>query len=271
MLICTLGDLLLDVVVRPGSPPETGDDRPAEIHVTGGGQAANVAAWAAALGAQAKLVTKRGQDAAGRLLAAELAAGGVEVVGPAGGRTGAVVSLVSADGERALLSDRGSAPELRPEELEMRWFQGCDVLHLSGYALLGGPVVEAGAKAAGAVRAVGGRISVDLIPPGTFAEIGTERLVARLSALEPDVLFAGDSELAALGATPEAGTVVIKRGAAGFEVVRNGRSERYEARAAQVVDTTGAGDALAAGFLVGGVEAGLDAAARCVATPGARP
>ena len=69
MLVCTVGDLLLDVIVRLQGPPSPDDDTPAVTRVTAGGQAANVAAWAAALGAEARLIAKRGDDGASGLAA----------------------------------------------------------------------------------------------------------------------------------------------------------------------------------------------------------
>ena len=88
----TLGDLLLDVIVQLERPLVPGDDQVAVTRTGAGGQAANVAAWARALGADARYVGKRGDDAAGELVARELRAHGVELVGPVGGRTGVVVS-----------------------------------------------------------------------------------------------------------------------------------------------------------------------------------
>jgi sugar/nucleoside kinase (ribokinase family) len=132
MRLATLGDVMLDVIVRLEQPLAQGDDVRAQTRTGAGGQAANVAAWAVALGADARCIAKRGDDAAGELVARELAALGVELVGPVGsGATGVVVSLVGADGDRSMASDRGVAPSLSPEELEAAWVD-CDVLHLSG-------------------------------------------------------------------------------------------------------------------------------------------
>jgi sugar/nucleoside kinase (ribokinase family) len=266
--VCTLGDLLLDVVVRTDglSGPEA--EGSAETRVGAGGQAANVAAWAASLGAEARFVGKRAADGAGELAAGELGRHGVELLGPvAEGRNGVVVSLVSPDGARTMLSDRGVAPELRAEDLDVRWFGGCEWLHLSGYSLFRGPIEEAAAKAAGAVKAQGGRLSVDLSSAAGIESYGPERLLTRLELLEPDAVFANEAELAALGSEPPAATVVVKRGADGFTA--DGRS--YPSEATEILDTTGAGDALAAGYLVGGPELAAQAAARCVAKLGAMP
>ena len=273
MVVCALGDLLLDVVVRLREPLPRDGEAGAVTRVGAGGQAANVAAWAAELGAQARFVGKRAHDAAGRLVADEVARRGVTVLGPlVEGRTGVVVSLAEPGGLRSMASDRGVAPELRAEELEIAWLRGCDALHLSGYALFRPPVDQAGAKAAGAVRQQGGRISVDLSSAEAIAAFGPDRLRERLRQLEPDVVFATEGELDALGGEVSAAAVVRKRGSSGIVVEADGRATQLPAVSVdEVVDTTGAGDALAAGFLVGGPELGLAAAARCVAKLGAMP
>jgi ribokinase len=272
VLVCALGDLLLDVVVVPEDAAATPAlERRAETAVGAGGQAANVAAWAAALGADARFVGKRGADPGGDVALREVEARGVEVVGPvAEGRNGVVVSLVGVDGARTMISDRGVAPGLRAEELEVAWFRGCDWLHLSGYSLFASPIDEAAAKAAGAVKAQGGRLSVDLSSAAAIEAFGADRLRARLELLGPDVVFANEDEERALGGPAPAAVTVLKRGADGV-VLRDGGEEAIAAHPAHVVDTTGAGDALAAGYLVGGPELALETAARCVAQLGAMP
>ena len=270
--VCTLGDLLLDVIVRPEQPLVDGGESRARTLVGAGGQAANVAAWARELGADGRFVGKRGSDAAGALVAAELSGRGVDVRGPvAEGRNGVVVSLVAADGARTMLSDRGVAPDLRADELEPAWFHDCNWLHVAGYSLYRRPIVEAALAAAGATRAQGGRISVDLSSASAIVVLGAGELRARLARLAPDVVFANDDEQRALGGPPDAPVSVLKRGAAGIVVRRDGQKLRLDAHPTTAVDTTGAGDALAAGFLVGGPELGLAAAARCVAKLGAMP
>jgi len=268
MLICALGDLLLDVIVRLEAPIAGGDDTTAETRVGAGGQAANVAAWVAALGEEARFVGKWAGDAAGRLVEEELRSRGVELFGPVvDGRNGVVVSLVGPDGDRSMASDRGVSPQLRPDELDMRWFRDCSWLHLSGYSLLRSPIDEAGAKAAGAVRALGGKVSVDLASASLIRAYGPSRLAARLKLLQPDLVFANEDEVASLAEDVPAHTLVRKRGADG--IVVNG--EALPAALAEVVDSTGAGDALAAGYLVGGPQLALETAARCVAQLGAMP
>jgi ribokinase len=269
-VIVTLGDALLDVVVRLDEPLAAGADALARTQLTPGGQAANVAAWVVALGGKARCVAKRGADPAGQLVTADLEARGVELVGPLADRNGVVVSLVERDGERTMASDRGAAPALTPDELRPEWFE-CESLHISGYSLLASPIDEAAIQAARVARERGARVSVDLSAWTRIREYGPTRFRQRLEQLEPDVVFANEAEWEIVGgAYSLAPTAVVKRGARGLLVLGHERIE-LPARNSKVVDATGAGDALAAGFLVGGPQLGLEAAARCIARLGAMP
>jgi ribokinase len=259
MRLVSLGDLILDVVVALEGPLVPGDDRRAATLVGAGGQAANVAAWAAALGAEARFVGKRGADGAGELAAGQLGLHGVEIAGPAAGRNGVVVSLVSS-GERSMASDRGSASALSPAELDARWF-ACDRLHVSGYAFHTEPLASAARRAVELARRSGAVISVDLsawsLIDDTFRE--------QVRACAPETVFATEREREEFG--PLKSSWVVKLGAAGVNVA----GVNHPALETEVVDPTGAGDAFAAGFLVGGVELGLEAASRCCAKLGSMP
>ena len=126
-------------------------------------------------------------------------------------------------------------------------------------------VISSVAAAAGAPR-----VSVDLSSTAAIRAFGVEAFRDTVAAVRPQVVFANEAE-AELVDGVEAPTVVIKRGERGCVVVTaDGRAD-LPSRAASAVDTTGAGDAFAAGFLLGGADAALDAAARCVAKMGAGP
>lgn len=283
MRIATLGDVLLDVIVLLAEPLAGGGDVRASNRAGAGGQAANVAAWAAELGAQARCIAKRGDDPAGELVARELAALGVELAGPvATGPTGVVVSIVDA-GDRSLASDRGIAPSFEPDELEPAWLE-CDVLHLSGYALLREPIAATALAAAGLAREQGARVSVDVAAWTEIRSYGPVQFRELLDTLAPDILFATEAEWELLGgAYLTAPLGVLKRGARGCTVFAEDAKLDFAALDAEVVDPTGAGDALAAGFLVGleappaggsleeAARRGLDAAARCVSKVGSLP
>ena len=263
-LIVTLGDLLLDVIVRLEQPLAEGADADAVTRLGPGGQAANVAAWVAELGGRARFVGKRAADDAGDTAARALGRYGVEVRGPVvEGRTGTVVSLVGADGSRTMASDRGVSPELRAEELDASWLDGCALLHLPGYSLLRSPID--GAALAAAAQAP--RLSVDLSSWSAIRDFGPELFRARLEELGPELVFANEDEERILGGRLDGCTWILKRGARGASF----DGALLPALPAAVLDTTGAGDALAAGYLVGGPELALEAAARCVAKLGSMP
>jgi len=260
MLVCTLGDLLLDVIVRLESPLAPGDDVVAMTMLAPGGQAANVAAWVAALGSEARIVAVHAEDDAGVIARRGLDARRVDVRGPVGTRTGVVVSLVQPDGERTMASDRGSAPDLRAEDVDPAWLE-CDALHVSGYALLGGAATRAAALA----RERGASVSADL-SSWTHVDLRRNAMRDALQEMKPDVVFGNEREWEAIGDV-DAHVRVVKRGARG--IVVDGAA--HEAVPVEAVDSTGAGDALAAGFIVGGARLALETASRCVTQVGAMP
>ena len=261
-LIATLGDLMLDVLVLPRAPLAADGDTPATIRLAAGGQAANVAAWVSALGARSRLICARGSDAASVIAAAHLNRQGVEICGPViAGSGGVVVSTRGIDGARTMASDPGVAAELGPAELDPAWTETADLLHISGYCLLREPTAEAALAAARAAR----RVTVDLASAHDIELFGAERFTALVQALAPELVFANEAERAAV---PNLETRwVIKLGERGAIFPEGFR----ESVSATVVDTTGAGDALAAGYLVGGAGLAMRAAARCVEAIGAMP
>jgi sugar/nucleoside kinase (ribokinase family) len=264
-MIVSLGDLLLDVIVRLSQPLAEGADADADARLGPGGQAANVAAWVAELGGEARFVGKLASDEAGGVAVRALESYGVEVRGPTadGGRTGTVVSLVATDGSRTMATDRGVSPELTAGEVDPEWLRDCTHLHLPGYSLLRAPIDEAALRAA----SLAPRVSVDLSSWSAIRDFGPARFRERLEELRPAIVFANEEEERILGGPLEDCTWVLKRGGSG---ARFGELE-LPAVPAEVLDTTGAGDALAAGYLVGGPELALAAAARCVAKLGSMP
>ena len=235
--ICTIGDLILDVLVLPNQPLTPDSDTPAAIRFAAGGQAANVAAWASALGAASRLICKRGTDTSSELAAAELRRYGVEICGPVvAGRAGVVVSIREQPGGRTMASDRGVSSLLDTAELDPSWIASCEVLHVSGYCLMAEPMAQASIYAARHAR----RVTVDLA-------------------------FATEAERAAVPGFDT--NWVIKHGARGATFPEG----FYPAPVVAATDSTGAGDALAAGYLVGGPELAIAAAAQSVGLVGAMP
>lgn len=261
-LICAIGDLVLDVIVLPKAPLAADGDTPATIRLCAGGQAANVAAWAAALGARARLICTRGSDHGTQIAVAQLERRGVEICGPVAAGAGAVVvSSRGADGSRTMASDPGVAARLDAAELDPAWLREAAVLHVSGYCLLRDDMVEAALAAARLAR----RVTLDLASAHGIELFGTERFTALVRELAPELIFANEAERAVM---PDLqADWVIKQGARGAVFPEGWRP----APVVDLVDSTGAGDALAAGYLAGGVELAISAAARCVAQVGAMP
>ena len=263
-VICVLGDAHLDVVVCAGGPVAEETDTPARTSVGVGGQAANVAAWVVALGGRARLIAARGTDLASRLVAGELARRAVDLVGPViDGRTGVVVSLTDGAATRSMLTDRGVGPELaaRPAAAGL-----ARRLRLAAPAGLQ-PGRRAGrGRGARRRRARAAAEHRPVLDRGRCRPTALERFAELIARLRPDVVFGNEAEAALVGDVPGA-ELVVKLGARGVRVA----GTVFPALPTRPVDSTGAGDAFAAGYLVGGITLGLEAAARAVATMGAMP
>ncbi len=245
--VVVVGDVCTDVVALLAGEPAPGSDRPAAIATRGGGAGANVAAHLAALGTPVTLAGCVGDDLPGQALCRDLAAAGVTLAVRTlpGVPTGTIISLVEPGGERSMLADRGANLALRAGDVPVPAAGGH--LHLSGYTLL-----DPGTRAAG-LAALDAAVAAGCTDPTEAARALTGR--------HPVVVVS----LGADGALWAAGDVLVHR----------------PAHPVQVVDTTGAGDAFAAGLLsvwladpggdpVRALEAGLARAAVVVSRPGAR-
>lgn len=290
--VVVVGDVMRDVLVRPEGPPLRGADRRAEVRFAPGGSAANCACWLAALGVA---VTFAGRVGAGDLpgLEAEFRAAGVRprLSPDPDAPTGALVALVDpADGERSFLTSRGANDRLGVEDLPDALLDGAALLHVSGYALVAeGPRAAATDLIARAV-ARGVTVSVDPGSASFLAEIGAGRFFkaiagARLFFPNRDEAEAltGETDPVAQAArlAPRFAVLAIKDGAGVARVwVEGARAAESAPPPARMVDSTGAGDAFAAGFIAGWLAGDApgkclaqahDTAARAISHMGARP
>lgn len=283
--VVSVGDLMVDVLARLPGRLATGSDTPATIRFTGGGAAANVAAWTVAAGGQATFVGRVGADALGRQAIGNLVAAGVDCKVGSDDRlpTGTCIVLVDPTGERTLVPSAGAnEAELDVAGLPTR----ADWLCLSGYPLLRSRSRASARTVLATARDRGWSIAVDAASASPIAAVGAERF---LEWLGTDLLLLANAEEARLlsgrsepSAAAEAlanrvGAAVVKRGPAGAVWCDGGRPVQVPAVPASVVDTTGAGDAFAAGFLAtdgpgpARLQAGVRLAARAVSGVGGRP
>jgi sugar/nucleoside kinase (ribokinase family) len=289
--IVAVGDLMTDVVAVASEPLAPGSDTRARVRLSGGGSAANTAAWLAATGADVAYVGRAGDDLLGRAAVDELAAAGVDVrvaLDPAL-PTGTCVVVATPDGHRSMFPDTGANAALAPEHLPPDLFDSGAHLHLSGYTLLGEGCRPAAFAALAMARATGMTVSVDPASVGPLRAVGVELFLGwtagadLLLANEDEArLLTGAGDALAAGRTLAAsyGAVVVKLGAGGAAWFHGEDVARVAAVPAEVVDSTGAGDCFAAGFLplwlagappVEALTAGCALAARVVSTLGARP
>ena len=250
-VLAVVGDLLEDVVVRTATPPAVGTDTPATIERRPGGSAANVAAAAASIGAPVRLICRVGVDPLGDQLVAALTASGVDVRAQRHGRTGAVIVLVDGAGERTMLPDRAAAGEL--SDVDSDWLVGVTWLHVPAYSLLSEPIGTAAQALIAGARELGARVSIDASSVAVIEAFGAERFAALLDDLAPDVIFANEPE-SAFVPHDRADVSIVKRGSGPVTVVGDPSSDGpYDVAVPpidDVADTTGAGDAFAAGYAV---------------------
>ncbi len=288
MPIVCVGDLMVDVHARLPGPLALGSDTPARIMFTGGGSAANTAAWLAAEGAPATFVGRVGDDAFGRHAVDDLHAAGVELevsVDP-DLPTGTCIVLVAPGGERTMIPSaganaRGGAP-LPVTSLARAH------LHVSAYALFHTQARAAALATLANARTAGCTVSVDVASSAPLRDYGGTRLLDDMARC---LLFANLDEAEVLTGTRDpndavrrlagrTGEAIVKLGADGACWSDGRHVVGVPGHHVDVVDSTGAGDAFAAGVLAARaagdpVEAALAAgqglAVRAVVRAGARP
>jgi len=291
--VLCIGDVMLDVIARINVSPQKinfGSDTASRISTSSGGAAGNVAAWLTRTDARSTIVSHVGDDPAGAAIVAEFDALGVshgDLVIP-GETSGVVVVLVDSSGERTMFPDKGANSRLTVADLpDLGTFQA---VYISGYALLN-PLARDGVLAMIAkIKVAGLPIYFDPASVGAMKDVADKELHNWFSMM--DVLLLNEEESIYLTGSVDieralnylldfSQVVVIKRGSAGaIAKARGFDSISLPAVAATVIDTTGAGDSFAAGFiasysknhdLTAALQAGGELAAGCVAIVGGRP
>ena len=275
--ILVIGDVIDDIVVIPSGPIRVDTDTPSTIRRVPGGSAANTAAWLAALGAAVSFV---GCVSAADVERHTALLPGVDVhLTASDAPTGTIVILVEGE-HRSMLTERGANAELDLDAIDDGLIG--DHVHLTGHTMAASDG-SAFARFIARVRSLGATVSVSPGSAAYIADLGAERFTEVIAGA--DVLFASLAEGAALTAADRPaevaealgfGTVVLTLGHDGMLV----DGHPVPAVPAEVVDPTGAGDALCAGFLASWVRdgdalaaarRGAEVAARAVGVVGGRP
>jgi sugar/nucleoside kinase (ribokinase family) len=289
-LILCIGDVMLDVVVRINTEVNYGSDTPAKISTHGGGAAANVASWLAFSNHEVQLVSRVGDDPAGTAVMAELDKLGVQHgnIVIQGAQTGVVAVLVDKTGERTMFPESGANSGLNLSDLPA--LENVSAVYLSGYSLLN-PASTTGVVAmVNAITSARIPIIFDPASVGTMNHVGlasVKNILPRMDIVilnEEEAFYLtgrSDIQLALKELNELVPIVVIKRGSQGaIAIKRDLDSVEVSAKSANVIDTTGAGDAFAAGFIGSWIEksdllaamgSAIDLATQCVAIIGARP
>ncbi len=242
-------DYIEELVVQIQNPPS----------IVSGGSACNTAIGVGRLGGKARFMGKLGQDQMGEMFREDLKQNNVEpVLFTSDLPTGRVLSLITPDAQRSMFTYLGAASELKPEELTPNCFDQAAVVHVEGYLLFNRDLMMATVKAA---KAAGAKVSLDLASFNVVEE--SRDLLNQIVADYIDILIANEDEARAYTGFTEEGKAlaalsenvemaVLKIGQRGSIVSCQGEQVKIAPLACpNAVDSTGAGDLWAAGFLFG--------------------
>jgi sugar/nucleoside kinase (ribokinase family) len=225
--------------------------------ITSGGSAANAIHGLARLGNFTAFIGKTGPDYLGKIFHRDMINSGISpMLIPSLTETGTAVAFVSPDSERTFAVFLGAALELSHTELQENHFKQFDVLHIEGYLVQNHQLIESAMKMA---KNAGLKISLDLASYNVV-EAHYEFLHGIVKKYV-DIVFANEEEaLAFTGSDPEQAVyelsqqceiAIVKTGAKGSLIQSGDKIHRIGIIPAKVIDTTGAGDLYAAGFLHG--------------------
>ncbi|MBA2625460.1 MAG: adenosine kinase, partial [Acidimicrobiia bacterium] len=235
----------------------------APVSQVAGGSAANTLAGLASLGGRGGFLGRVAGDELGRLYVSDITALGVQFpVAPAtaGQPTGRCLIVLTPDAERTMNTYLGAAAEIGPDDVDEEVVAAASVVYLEAFLFSPPPALGALTKAAEVCRRGSGKLALSLSDPSNverhgdalraMLEDGVDLLFGNEDELR--LLYGGTGEEALAAAEARCPLVAMTRGPEGCVVAAGGERVAVPAvSVASVVDTTGAGDLFAAGFLYG--------------------
>ena len=230
---------------------------------TSGGSAANTVAGIASFGGRAAFLGKVADDQLGEVFGHDMRALGAHFDTPplkGGPATGRCLINVTPDSERTMATYLGAANQLGPDDVDARIIESSKITFLEGYLFTPDEARKAFAKAAVLARTNDRLIALTL--SATFVVESFREVLIDFIEQQVDILFANEEEIAALFQTkdfdeavaltrPHVKIAALTCGAQGSVIIGGGEVHKVAAEPVKLMDTTGAGDAYAAGFLYG--------------------
>ena len=255
--ICIIGDINVDVITLLSGPLQKNTDTTSVNAITLGGSTCNVAVWLTHLGVKVDLVGAIGEDVLGTWVITQLQAFGVSdenIRTIAQNRTGTCVILVDETGARSMMPDFGANLVQGVDQGIEKLIQESDIVVMSAYTFLRPESRKFALDVLECVENSNARMVIDAASSSPIEMTGAEKVRKYLS--RADLVLANEDEYAALekGApsnwTSEFKNLILKRGPRGALWLKRGQEvASVKAEDVKVIDTTGAGDAFAAGLL----------------------
>lgn len=228
-----------------------------KYEIASGGSAANTINGLANLDIPCGYIGKIHEDKFGKIFSDDMTSKGIEAILFNGSQdTGIATTLISEDSQRTFATFLGSAVEMTPEDLKEEYFAGYDYFHIEGYLVQNHELIEAAVKLA---KKSGLKVSIDMASYNVVDD--NLEFLKKLVSEYVDIVFANEEESKSFtGKEPEAALIdiaemceisVVKVGAQGSMVMTKNEKVSVGVIKANPIDTTGAGDLYAAGFLYG--------------------
>jgi ribokinase len=255
--ICVIGDINVDVITLLSGPLQKNTDTTSVNAITLGGSTCNMAVWLTHLGANADLVSAIGDDVLGTWVITQLQAFGVpdsNIKSLAHTRTGTCVILVDETGARSMMPDFGANLLQAVDQQLEKLISESDIVVMSAYSFLRPESRKFALDVLECVERSSARMVIDAASSSPIENTGPDKVRAYLA--RADLVLANEDEFAALEIeapdnwTSEFQNLIVKRGPRGALWLKRGQEvASVKAEDVKIIDTTGAGDAFAAGLL----------------------